>query len=326
MNVMTSLITKIGFTLGLLLVMSTAPADPILVDSMPLSNVQFYPRHTAPATVISLNNTRLSAQINARVEKISVREGQPVMTDEVLVQLDCRDSKQLLKQARAQWKFASDQFSRIKRLRANKNASEESYSKSQFDLAQAEVARSQAQLQVERCEVSAPFDGVVLEKMVSEGDLAAPGTPLLRIIDVTNIEVEASVPHPLVDSLLTAKELYFEQREEKYPVKLVRVTDYIDTISNDQKVYLKFTGNSPRTGAGGRLTWRNPTPHLPSRYIVQRGGSLGLFIVDQGKARFIKLPQALEGQSAPIALPPEQVVITSGLAGLVDDTPVTTAP
>jgi RND family efflux transporter MFP subunit len=310
----------------LILIMAATAADPVTVDSELLSDVQFYPRHTAPATVISLNNARLSAQINARVENITVREGQPVKTDEVLIQLDCRDSEQLLKQARAQWKFASDQFGRIKRLRANKNASEEAYSKSQFDLARAEVARSQAQLQVERCDITATFDGVILEKMVSEGDLAAPGTPLLHIVDLTNIEVDASVPHPLVDSLLTARELYFEQRGTRYPVELLRVTDYIDTISNDQKVYLKFTGNPPRTGAGGRLTWSDPTPHLPSRYIVQRGGNLGLFIVDQGKARFIKLPKALEGHSAPVDLPPKQVVITSGLAGLVDDTPVSTAP
>lgn len=323
---MKSLITRIGFPAALFLIMAPTLADPVTVDSAPLSEIQFYPRHTTPASVISLNNSRLSAEINARVDMINVLEGQPVKEGDTLIKLDCRDSQQLLKQAKAQWKFASDQFGRIKRLYANKNASEESYSKSQFDLAQAEVARSQAQLHVERCTISAPFQGVILEKMVSEGDLAAPGTPLLQIVDIENIEVDASVPYSLVNSLLEAKELFFEQRGKKYPVELLRVTDYIDTISNDQKVYLKFTDTPPLTGAGGRLTWMEPVPHLPSRYIVQREGNLGLFIIDQDKARFIKLPGALEGHSAPVDLPPVQIVITSGLAGLIDDTPVTTAP
>jgi len=323
---MKSLITKIGFSAALFLIMAPTLAGSLQVDSAPLSEVQFYPGHTAPASVISLNNTRLSAQINARVEEISVQEGQPVEQGDTLIKLDCRDSEQLLKQARSQWKFASDQFGRIKRLRANKNASEEAYSKSQFDLALAEVALSQAQLQVERCIISAPFNGVILEKMVSEGDLAAPGTPLVQIIDIQNIELDASVPYPLVASLLEAQEITFEQRGKKYTVELLRVTDYIDTISNDQKVFLKFPDTPPLTGAGGRLTWVEPTPHLPSRYIVQREGILGLFIIDQGKARFIKLAGALEGHAARINLPPEQIVITSGLAGLVDDAPVTPAP
>jgi len=323
---MKSLITRIGFSAALFLIMTPTLADPVSIDSAPLSEVQFYPRHTVPASVISLNNSRLSAEINARVDTISAQEGQAVKQGDILIKLDCRDSEQLLKQARAQWKFASDQFGRIKRLRANKNASEESYSKSQFDLAQAEVARSQAQLQVERCTIAAPFNGVILEKMVSVGDLAAPGTPLIQIVDIQNIEVDASVPYPLVDSLLEAQELTFEQRDKKYPVELLRVTDYIDTISSDQKVFLKFTDTPPLTGAGGRLTWQEPTAHLPSRYVVQREGILGLFIVDQDKARFIKLPEALEGNAAPIDLPPEQIVITSGLAGLVDDTPVSTTP
>jgi len=323
---MKTLITRIGFSAALFLIMAPTLADPVTVDSVPLSEIQFYPRHTAPASVISLNNSRLSAQINARVDTISAKEGQAVKQGDILIKLDCRDSEQLLKQARAQWKFASDQFGRIKRLRANKNASEESYSKSQFDLTQAEVALSQAQLQVERCTIAAPFNGVILEKMVSEGDLAAPGTPLLQIVDIQNIEVDASIPYSLLNSLLEAKELFFEQRGKRYPVELLRVTDYIDTISNDQNVFLKFTDTPPLTGSGGRLTWMEPAPHLPSRYIVQREGILGLFIIDQDKARFIQLPGALEGHSAPVNLPPEQIVITSGLAGLIDDTPVTTAP
>lgn len=301
-------------------------AESLVVETAPLKDLQFYPRHSAPASVISLNDARLSAQINARVEDIPIQEGQQVEAGTTLVRLDCRDKEQALKQAKAQWQFARDQFSRIKRLRANKNASEEDYSRSLYERTQAEVAQEQARLEVERCLIKAPFQGVVLEKMVSIGDLAAPGTQLLRILDTGAIEVEASVPYSLIGSLRTAGEYRFEQRRKTYPLELLRVTDYIDTVSNDQMVYLRFTGVPPLTGAAGRLTWNEPRPHLPNRYIVQRDGRLGLFIIENEQARFMALPDALEGLAAVIDLPPGTVVITSGLAGLKDGTQVRTAP
>ena len=315
-----------GLIIFVMSLMGAARAEPFHVETLPIGDVQFYPRHTAPATVISLNDSQLGAQINARIEEITTEEGQQVEKGSILIRLDCRDSAQILKQARAQWEFARDQFNRIKQLRANRNASEEDYSQRRFELTQAEVARAQAELQVERCIISAPFKGVVLEKMVSTGDLAAPGTLLLRILDTSHIEVDASVPYTLVQSLAEAEEYYFEQRGKRYPLKLLRITDYIDTVSNDQKVYLGFVSTPPLPGAAGRLTWTEPRPYLPNRYIVQRHDELGVFILDADRARFIALPGALEGLAAKIDLPPEQLIITSGLDALSDNDPVIAKP
>jgi len=323
---MKSTVLGLGLIIFVISLMGTARAEPLHVETSPIGDVQFYPRHTAPATVVGLNDSQLGAQINARVEEIMVQEGQQVEKGSILIRLDCRDSKQALKQARAQWEFARDQFSRIKQLRANQNASEEDYSQRRFELTQAEVARAQAELQVERCAITAPFKGIVLEKMVSTGDLAAPGTLLLRILDTSHIEVDASVPHTLVSSLVESGEYYFEQRGKQYPLKLLRVTPYIDTVSNDQKVYLGFASTPPLPGAAGRLTWIEPTPYLPNRYIVQRNGKLGFFTLDKDRARFVMLPNALEGLAAEVDLPPEQIIITSGLDGLSDDDPVIATP
>lgn len=313
------------FIIAMVLATSSV-AEPVTVETSPLQDLQFHPRHSAPASVISLNDARLSAQINARVESIEVQEGQQLEPGTTLIRLDCRDNEQLLKQAQAQWQFARDQFNRIKRLRANKNASEEDYSRRLFERTQAEVAQAQARLQVERCTIKAPFKGVVLEKMVSTGDLAAPGTQMIRILDTDAIEIKSSVPYSLVGSLTEAKERFFEQRGKRYPVELLRVTAYIDTISNDQMAYLRFTDTPPLIGAAGRLSWTEPNPYLPSRYVVERNGTLGLFVMDNDQAKFVVLPGALEGLATPIDLPPDQQVITSGLAGMRDGAPITAAP
>ena len=48
---------------------------------------------------------------------------------------------------------------------------------------QAQVAWKQANLQVRRCTVLAPFTGVITKRLASEGELATPGTPLLQLLD-----------------------------------------------------------------------------------------------------------------------------------------------
>lgn len=65
----------------LLLVLPAVQAlaqEPIPVSLRPLSEVIVYPEQSAPATVRSLNESRLSAEINARIEAIEVKVGEAV--------------------------------------------------------------------------------------------------------------------------------------------------------------------------------------------------------------------------------------------------------
>lgn len=61
-------------------------------------------------------------------------------------------------------------------------------------LDRAEALRSQAELDVERTSIVAPFGGVVSEIRVSEGDRVRVGDPLMRLQNPDSIEVRTQVP------------------------------------------------------------------------------------------------------------------------------------
>lgn len=72
--------------------------------------------------------------------------------------------------------------------------------------AQAQLAAAQAQVQEIDAKLKdsrsvAPFDGVIVKKLVEEGDTVQPGQPLIQYADTTYLQIKVEVPTRLVPGL-----------------------------------------------------------------------------------------------------------------------------
>jgi RND family efflux transporter MFP subunit len=300
-------------------------AEPTRVTSRPLAEIVIYPELSAPATVRSLNDSRISAEIDGRIETIRPRVGDRVVAGEIMVELDCREDRLELARAAARLKLAKQQLSRVRTLRTDANVSEELLDQRETEFTEAELAHEDARLDVERCTLQAPFDGVVLERLASEGELAAPGTPLLRLLETTRLEVSAQVPLGSIDSLEQAEQVWFTSGTRRYALRLRAMTSAVNTKTRSREVRYELAENGPLPGTAGRLHWRSGRAHVPADLTLRRNGRLGILIVAQGLARFLALPEALEGHPAPIELTPGTEVIIEGRHGLDDGDPVEAA-
>ncbi len=329
-----AIMNKVGYSLLSLLLLPPAWANDTAkpVRTLPYSQLLIHPRFEAPATVVSLNDSRIGAEINARIESIEVRVGEMVEPGALLARLDCGDYRLAvarieaeLQGLEAQLRLARQQLRRARSLELNRNASEELVDQRQADVArlQAEHDSRQAALRaarrdVGRCRVQAPFRAVVLQRIAQEGEIAAPGTPLLRILDLDRIEISAQVEARLARSLRSGAGLNFHYRQQDYPVKLRALMPALDANRRSREARLEFIGERALPGAVGRLRWRDPTPHLPADIPVQRHGQLGVFVLEEDRARFVALPGALEGRPARAELPPDSLVIVEGRHALMD--------
>ena len=113
---------RLLFPICLLLAGTAWAAMPI--TTRPLAEVLIYPERSAPATVESLNDADLSAEITARIERILVRVGDEVAAGDALVELDCRDYRSrlaaqqaALRQLEAQHRLAASQLERAQPAR-----------------------------------------------------------------------------------------------------------------------------------------------------------------------------------------------------------------
>lgn len=329
----TGLVVKKSSLFGLFLFGAALSATAqTTVSVAPLSELAVYPDRFAPARVISLNEPMISAQITAQIDRVPVRVGDMVEAGETLVELDCteyelgRESAQAsLESAEAQYEQAKNNLERAQSLVSNQLISIENLESSQTSLdtlsASSRAARASLELNrlfVSRCDIKAPFDALVLDRMASVGQLVTPGTPIARILDLSSLEISAQIFSSDTEQFDQELELYFESNGNNYPVVLNNLVEALNSTTRNREARLNFVSESALPGSSGKIYWSDPRPHLPPGYAVERGGNLGFFIAEGQRARFQVLQNAQQGRSNPVFLPVNTPVIVEGYAGLSD--------
>ena len=311
-----------------------AQVDPSLaapaVVIKPLSEIGIYPERDASAQAVSLNESRIAAEISGRIEAIPVRVGNRVARGEVLARIECRDHELVreranaaLGAARARLSLAEQQLARARELGARGFLSSEAVASRETEVqvfrAEAEQARTQvgaAELAVDKCTVRAPFPAIVRERLGQVGELAAPGSPLVAISDAGSIEVSAQVQLKDAESLTKAREVRFVGDGGARVLALLRISPAIDPRARSVEARLRFKGEPAAAGAAGSVVWRDSRPHIPAELVVRREGGLGVFVEERGVARFHPLAEAQEGRPAPADLPPGARIVVAGQLAL----------
>jgi multidrug efflux pump subunit AcrA (membrane-fusion protein) len=320
--------------LGLIISMMSFSTSAAPLGLKPLQEVLIYPQFELPAQVISQNESQLSAEINAKVERILVRPGDSVNYGQLLVELDCRDyrlqleaAQASLKENQAQLAYAAAQRKRFAQLQMQSLASASQLEEATADyerrlamLTGLTAQQKQAQLQVERCQVKSPYRGVVQAQLMGVGSLASLGSPLLSLVQTEAAEIRVSVPLSLAGNLQRLPAVFKASGIDEVSVKLLRMSNSIDAQTRNVLAWYQ-SGIPLRIGLAGNLLIKDATPHLPAHLLVKRGDHYGFFIRSNEQAKFIPLPMAQEGRANP--LPPalhnaKMAVITEGFQRLSD--------
>jgi RND family efflux transporter MFP subunit len=307
-------------------------ADPVPVSVQPLRAAAIERSFDAPATVVSLNESRVGVEIGGRIETIPVRVGDEVQVGALLTRLDCTDLEITERRAaaalaalEAQHTLAQQQLDRAERLARERSASEELVDQRRAELAglAAQVEGQQAALEaarrnVAKCAVRAPFPGIVLARLVSVGEFVDAGTPVVTLVDTQAIEVSARVPLADVDSLRSADRIFFADDRQRYRLTLRTLLPVVDPNARSREARLEFAGPRGLIGSSARLLWYGQGKYLPADLLVRRDDQLGVFILEADRARYLALPQALEGRPVAVDLPPETLLVVEGRQGLTD--------
>lgn len=186
----------------------------------------------APGTVRSRNEAALAPRIQAAVREVLVVPGDAVAVGQVLVRLDARDTTAKLDQAQAARAAAeavalraSKDAARIEQLFAEKAATPQQLDQARagLDAARAAVAGAaravdEARVFSGEAELVAPFAGVVSERRVDPGALAAPGVPLLVVLDPQHLRVEATVAEDVARDVVVGRSASVEIDGEPAPL------------------------------------------------------------------------------------------------------------
>ncbi len=201
--------------------------------------------------------TTLSAEVAARIQRLSVAEGTAFTEGQVLVVFDCTVQQAQLEKARAELEAAqATQKANERLLELN------SIGQLELDLSRSAVGRARAELGMHeavlsKCSVRAPYAGRVAEQKAREQQFVQPGQPLLEILDDSALELEFLVPSSWLVWLRPGQRLrvQIDETRKAYPVRFTRIGARADPVSQSVKVVAAIDGRFPELVAGmsGRL-------------------------------------------------------------------------
>jgi membrane fusion protein (multidrug efflux system) len=201
--------------------------------------------------------TTLSAEVAARIQRLSVAEGTAFTEGQVLVVFDCTVQQAQLEKARAELEAAqATQKANERLLEFN------SIGQLELDLSRSAVGRARAELGMHeavlsKCSVRAPYAGRVAEQKAREQQFVQPGQPLLEILDDSALELEVLVPSSWLVWLRPGQRVrvQIDETRKAYPARFTRIGARADPVSQSVKVVAAIDGRFPELVAGmsGRL-------------------------------------------------------------------------
>ena len=162
------------------------------------------------ATVEAVAQTTLTAQVSGRVLEMRVDAGQTVKKGELLMRIDAREAGEVAAGASAQFINAKANYERLQNLRKQGFISAAALDKAKADLEAAQAVRGQAGVSLGYASVTAPIAGIVAQRLIEQGETAAPGRPLLTIYDPNGLRVTASIPQYQLPQIRDVKEAKVE--------------------------------------------------------------------------------------------------------------------
>jgi RND family efflux transporter MFP subunit len=302
----TSFVRLAGQALALLIALVSTSAG----SAQALPTVVVQPRAvdlTLPveATVEAVAQTTLTAQVSGRVVEMRVDAGQMVKKGQLLLRIDAREAGEVAAAASAQYINAKANYERMKNLQQQNFISAAALDKAKADFEAAQAARGQAGVSLGYSTVTAPISGVVAQRLIEQGETAAPGRPLLTIYDPSGLRVTASIPQYQLPQMRNVKQARVEFPElgqwvDASAVTLLPTADAATHVSQ-VRVALPRELKNVIPGMFARVHFivgRAQRTTVPAAAVVRRGEVAAVYLQDaQGMLtlRQLRLGETLAG-------------------------------
>ncbi len=257
-------------------------------------------------TLTPVHQATVKAKVPGDVREVLVREGEAVRAGQVLARIDTADLDAKLIERQGALESAKAQMALAEKTRANnvkllneKFISQTAFDSSQsgYDVAKGNVKSMEAQVLLARnaikdATVVAPIAGIVGKRHVQGGEKVAQDAPLVTVVDLSDLELQALVPAVDVPGLAAgmAVELAVDGfGERKFAGRIARINPATEPGTRAIMVYvaLRNPDAALRSGmfANGRIALAASAPMatLPASAVRTEAGQSYVWVVDGGK-------------------------------------------
>ena len=146
-------------------------------------------------------SVKVASEVAGRIQEIGFREGQHVKAGDVLVQLDAALVKASLDETEARLDLAQANFGRAQQLQKSGSGTARALDEAQAELNTARALLNSQRVQIAKHTITAPFDGVVGLRTVSNGAYIAIGTELVNLEKIDTLKLDFKVPETQLSAI-----------------------------------------------------------------------------------------------------------------------------
>lgn len=303
-----------------------AAADVATVESKPLSRVL-----PISGSLMPVVQAVVKSKVAGELLTVAVREGETVAKGAVLARIETRNQqaqvdsqRAMVEKARADLAMSKLELDNNQRLLDRKfiapTVVDTSRSAHAAMVAGVKAAEAQARLTeigLADAVVRAPISGIVAQRMVQPGEKVSPDEPLLSLVDLTLLELEAPAPASEVPLIKVGQSVRFTVDgfgTRPFEGKVERINPVAEAGSRSLIVYLSVP-NPDGSLKGGMfakgtlvLDVNAPAPVIPLTAVRSDAGVPYVLIVKDGKLLQRLVTLGLKSEEAGL------VQVTQGLA------------
>ena len=239
-----------------------------------------------------LNRATVASEVSGRLLSISVEEGTPVKAGMEIARIDTVWNELAIKETTAQIAAlkAKRDYETGELKRSKTLISSQAISQSDFESTESTIQELTAQIEaqealleehrerVARSIITAPFDGVVVERFVDVGSYVTPGTAIAEVISTGDIDAKIYIPESVIQRIQTGErvEISVDALQQSFVGQVALIISSAETASRTFPIRVRMQDQDGLLTAGMSVTATIPTSEpfdaflLPSDAVLRR--------------------------------------------------------
>lgn len=305
----------------------------VQVDTSQLENVNA--EFSYSGTFDPNKETKISAELQGKINAVLVDAGSVVSKGQTLIQLDNLLLKLQLQTIEVQIEGLEADVNRYTILAKAEAIQGVQLEKAELGLKSAKVQKATLLEQINKTTIKAPFSGVVTAKLSEEGAFAAPGVPLLQITDITTLKFTVNVPENELSKFKLNQS--YSIVVDAYPdILLTGKATMIGSKANMGSSFpVQFTVNNTsdlkiKSGMFGKVILKSDNQEkniiIPASAMVGSENQPQIYLIKNGKAVLQNITISKKIQNKVVVssgLNEGDVIVTNGFINLFDGANVT---
>lgn len=204
------------------------------------------------AQLSAVTYSSIASELSARISELPFKEGQAFKVGQVLVVFDCATQQAQFQKTKAVLSIADRNYQANKKLLALGSVGRVEYENSYSEFLKSKAEYDELAAVLARCNVIAPYSGLVVEQKVRPQQFVQAGQPLIDILDKRALELEFVAPSKWSPWLLEGYkfDIKLDETGKSYPAKITRINGKIDPVSQTIKVAAVIDGDFKEISPG----------------------------------------------------------------------------